>query len=102
MLPYYIRIILIFFNGKLFFYLIIIFLLIIKLTYFEEYIKKIDMSNAYAKSKYFHSLKSMDTAKIIAQDLGMFNEEEIVINDSLVATFNKIIEEETTWKKIKT
>jgi len=59
------------------------------LRYFEEYIKKIDMSNAYAKSKYFHSLKSMDTAKIIAQDLGIFNEEEIVIIE-LIALFHDI------------
>ena len=36
------------------------------LKYFEEYIKKIDMSNSWAKAKYFHSLKSMDLAKIIA------------------------------------
>ena len=49
------------------------------LKYFEEYIKKIDMSNSWAKAKYFHSLKSMDLAKIIATNLNIFNEEEIVI-----------------------
>lgn len=59
------------------------------LRYFEEYIKTIDMSNAYAKSKYFHSLKSMDTAKIIATDLGLFDDEEIVIIE-LIALFHDI------------
>lgn len=59
------------------------------LRYFEEYIKKIDMNNAWAKAKYFHSLKSMDLAKIIATDLNMFDEEEIVIIQ-LIALFHDI------------
>ena len=59
------------------------------LRYFEEYIKKIDMNNAWAKAKYFHSLKSMDLAKIIATDMGIFNEEEIVIIE-LIALFHDI------------
>lgn len=59
------------------------------LRYFEEYIKKIDMNNAWSKAKYFHSLKSMDTAKIIATDMGIFNEEEIVIIE-LIALFHDI------------
>ena len=59
------------------------------LKYFEEYIKKIDMNSAWAKSKYFHSLKSMDMARIIANDLGIFSEEEIVIIE-LIALFHDI------------
>ena len=59
------------------------------LKYFEEYIKKIDMNNNWAKAKYFHSLKSMDLAKTIATDLGIFDEEEIVIIE-LIALFHDI------------
>jgi hypothetical protein len=59
------------------------------LRYFEEYIKKIDMNNAWSKAKYFHSLKSMDMAKIIASELGIFDEEEIVIIE-LIALFHDI------------
>mgnify|MGYP003544268442 FL=1 len=49
------------------------------LKYFEEYIKKIDMNNSYAKAKYFHSLKSMDLARIIASNFNIFTEEELVV-----------------------
>ena len=59
------------------------------LRYFEEYIKKIDMNNNYSKAKYFHSLKSMDMARIIATDLGIFTEDEIVIIE-LIALFHDI------------
>ena len=83
------------------------------LRYFEEYIKKIDMSNSWAKAKYFHSLKSMDLAKIIATNLNIFNEEEIVIMQ-LIALFHDIgnfeqknynyldnFEEDSTMKSIE-
>ena len=56
------------------------------LKYFEEYIKKIDMNNTWAKAKYFHSLKSMDLAKIIAENLGVFSTEEIIVIQ-LIALF---------------
>ena len=59
------------------------------LKYFEEYLKKYDMNNNNIKTKYFHSLKSMDLAKLIATDLGMFDEEEIVIIE-LIALFHDI------------
>lgn len=59
------------------------------LRYFEEYIKKIDMNNAWAKAKYFHSLKSMDLARNIAMDLGIFSEEEIVVME-LIALYHDI------------
>ena len=59
------------------------------LKYFEEYIKKIDMNNAWSKAKYFHSLKSMDLARNIAADLGVFDEEEMVIIE-LIALFHDI------------
>ena len=83
------------------------------LKYFEEYIKKIDMSNSWAKAKYFHSLKSMDLAKIIATNLNIFNEEKIVIMQ-LIALFHDIgnfeqknynyldnFEEDSTMKSIE-
>lgn len=47
------------------------------------------MNNAYAKAKYFHSLKSMDLAKTIALNFDMFNEEEIVVIE-LIALFHDI------------
>lgn len=59
------------------------------LKYFEEYIKKIDMTNSYAKAKYFHSLKSMDLARNIANSLNIFTEEEIVYIE-LIALFHDI------------
>ena len=52
------------------------------LKVFEDYIKKIDMNNAYAKAKYFHSLKSMDLARNIASEL------DFVINILCVMTNN--------------
>ena len=83
------------------------------LKYFEEYIKKIDMNNSWAKAKYFHSLKSMDMAKIIATDLGIFNEEEITVIE-LISLFHDIgnfdvknynfldnIQEDSTMKSIE-
>ena len=59
------------------------------LKYFEEYIKKIDMNNTWSKAKYFHSLKSMDLARIIASNFKIFNEEELVIIE-LIALFHDI------------
>ena len=56
---------------------------------FEDYIKKIDMNNNWSKAKYFHSLKSMDLARNIAGDLGVFTEEEIVVIE-LIALFHDI------------
>ena len=59
------------------------------LKYFEEYIKKYDMNNNGTKAKYFHSIKSMDMARIIASSLNIFTEEEIVIME-LIALFHDI------------
>ena len=83
------------------------------LKYFEEYIKKIDMNNSWAKAKYFHSLKSMDMARIIATNLNIFNEDEITIIE-LMALFHDIgnfevknnnyldnIQEDNTMKSIE-
>ena len=56
---------------------------------FDEYIKKIDMNNAWAKAKYFHSMKSMDLARNIATDLGIFTEEEVVVIE-LIALYHDI------------
>lgn len=83
------------------------------LRYFDEYIKKIDMTNTWSKAKYFHSLKSMDLAKEIATSINIFNEEEIVIIQ-LIALFHDIgnfeqknynyldnVEEDSTMKSIE-
>lgn len=83
------------------------------LKYFEEYIKKYDMNNNTTKAKYFHSIKSMDMARIIATSLNIFSEEEIVIME-LIALFHDIgsfenksynsldyEEEDTTMKSIE-
>lgn len=59
------------------------------LKYFEEYIKKIDMNNSWSKAKYFHSLKSMDLARIIASNFKIFNEEELVVIE-LISLFHDI------------
>lgn len=59
------------------------------LKYFEEYIKKIDMNNSWSKAKYFHSLKSMDLARIIASNFNIFDEEELVVIE-LIALFHDI------------
>lgn len=59
------------------------------LKYFEEYIKKIDMNNAWSKAKYFHSLKAMDLAKLLANNFGIFSEEELVVIE-LIGLFHDI------------
>jgi len=59
------------------------------LKYFEEYIKKIDMNNSWAKAKYFHSLKSMDLVRSIASNFGIFTEEELVVLE-LIGLFHDI------------
>lgn len=59
------------------------------LKYFEEYIKKIDMNNTWSKAKYFHSLKSMDLARIIASNYSIFSEDELVVIE-LIALFHDI------------
>lgn len=83
------------------------------LRYFEEYIKKIDMNNTWSKAKYFHSLKSMDLAKIIASEMNIFTEEETVVIE-LIALFHDIgnfeqknynyldnVEQDSTMKSIE-
>jgi hypothetical protein len=47
------------------------------------------MNNTWAKAKYFHSLKSMDLARNIASELGIFDEEEMVVIE-LIALFHVI------------
>lgn len=46
---------------------------------FEQYIKKFDMNKGNVKAMYFHSIKMMELCKNIATNLGIFNEEEIII-----------------------
>lgn len=46
---------------------------------FEQYIKKFNMNKGNVKAMYFHSLKMMELCKDIASNLGIFNEEEIIV-----------------------
>ena len=46
---------------------------------FNQYVKKFDMNKGNVKAIYFHSLKMMDLCKDIASNLGIFNEEEIIV-----------------------
>ena len=46
---------------------------------FEQYIKNFDMNKGNVKAMYFHSLKMMELCKDIASNIGIFNEEEIVV-----------------------
>ena len=59
------------------------------LKIFEDYVKKFDINNANIKAKYFHSLKTMELSKDIASNLGIFNEEEIVVCE-LIGLFHEI------------
>ena len=56
---------------------------------FEQYVKKFDMNNLNIKAKYFHSLKTMELSREIASNLGIFNEEEIVVCE-LIGLFHEI------------
>lgn len=56
---------------------------------FEQYVKKFDMNNTNIKSKYFHSLKTMELSREIATSLGTFNEEEIAVCE-LIGLFHEI------------
>ena len=56
---------------------------------FEQYMKNFDMNNANIKVKYFHSLKTMELAKDIATNLGVFTEEEITVCE-LIGLFHEI------------
>ncbi len=46
---------------------------------FNKFVKSFDMNKGNVKALYFHSLKMMDLCKSIASNLGIFNEEEIII-----------------------
>lgn len=56
---------------------------------FEQYVKKFDMNNTNIKSKYFHSLKTMELSREIATSLGTFTEEEITVCE-LIGLFHEI------------
>ena len=56
---------------------------------FEQYVKKFDMNNSNIKVKYFHSLKTMELSREIANNLGVFTEEEIVVCE-LIGLFHEI------------
>ena len=46
---------------------------------FEQYIKKFDMNKGNVKAMYFHSIKMMELCKDIASNVGVFNEEEVLV-----------------------
>ena len=46
---------------------------------FEQYIKKYDMNKGNVKAMYFHSIKMMELCKDIASNVGIFNDEEIIV-----------------------
>lgn len=56
---------------------------------FEQYVRSFDMNNTNIKAKYFHSLKTMELSREIASNLGIFNEEEIVVCE-LIGLFHEI------------
>ena len=56
---------------------------------FNKYVKKFNMNKGNIKAVYFHSLKMMDLCKDIASELGIFNEEEIVVC-GLIGLFHDI------------
>lgn len=56
---------------------------------FDRYVKKFDMNKGNVKAIYFHSIKMMDLCKDIASNLGIFNEEEIVVC-GLIGLFHDI------------
>ncbi len=56
---------------------------------FEQYIKKFDMNKGNVKAMYFHSIKMMELCKDIASNLGIFNEEEIIVC-GLIGLFHDI------------
>ena len=59
------------------------------LKIFEQYVKKFDMNNNNIKSKYFHSLKTMELSREIATSLNIFTEEEIAVCE-LIGLFHEI------------
>ncbi len=46
---------------------------------FEQYVKNFDMNKGNVKAMYFHSIKMMELCKDIATNIGIFNEEEIIV-----------------------
>lgn len=56
---------------------------------FEQYLKKFDMNKGNVKAMYFHSIKMMELCKNIASNLGIFNEEEIIVC-GLIGLFHDI------------
>ncbi len=56
---------------------------------FEQYIKKFDMNKGNVKAMYFHSIKMMELCKDIAANLGIFNEEELIVC-GLIGLFHDI------------
>ena len=56
---------------------------------FEQYVKNFDMNKGNVKAMYFHSLKMMELCKNIASNIGIFNEEEIIVC-GLIGLFHNI------------
>ena len=56
---------------------------------FEQYIKKFDMNKGNVKAMYFHSIKMMELCNDIATNIGIFNDEEIIVC-GLIGLFHDI------------
>ena len=56
---------------------------------FEQYIKKFDMNKGNVKAMYFHSIRMMGICKDIANNIGIFTDEEVVVC-GLIGLFHNI------------
>ena len=56
---------------------------------FEQYIKKFDMNKGNVKAMYLHSIKMMERCKDIASNVGIFNDEEVIVC-GLIGLFHNI------------
>ena len=56
---------------------------------FNQFVKKFDMNKGNVKAIYFHSIKMMDLCKDIASNLGIFNDEEVIVC-GLIGLFHDI------------
>ena len=56
---------------------------------FDNYVKKFDMNRGNVKAMYFHSIKMMELCKSIANNLGVFTDEEVKVC-GLIGLFHEI------------
>lgn len=56
---------------------------------FDNYVKRFDMNRGNVKAMYFHSIKMMELCKSIANNLGVFTDEEVKVC-GLIGLFHEI------------